>query len=149
MLSLALAKRIAALPDGQYRWFLGLVRREKKALRTGKPVKRVSRTIRQDARDIRWAHDVRDRDQWTCRRCGAMKVNGARIEAAHIVPRRYVATRYDLGNGLALCHTCHRWAHGDLTQFMMWVRDALMWDEYSGVLERLQARVPSWKGWRV
>lgn len=141
----AIVRYVSSLPVGEYRTLLGAIRRAWKSRQTGAPVKRLRRTIRQDARDIRWAHDVRDRDRWMCRRCGAMMVNGARIEAAHIVPRRYIKTRHDLMNGLALCRACHRWAHEDLTAFVAWVREEID----AAVLVKLFTEVPSWKGWRT
>lgn len=37
-----------------------------------------------------------------CQRCG-----GVGTDTAHIIPRRYAATRCDLENLLFLCRTCH------------------------------------------
>lgn len=31
--------------------------------------------------------------------------------AHHIIPRRYWSVRHDIGNGLAVCHTCHSDIH--------------------------------------
>ncbi len=40
-----------------------------------------------------------------CERCGLPKT----LECAHIVSRRYTATRTDLKNAWGLCNFCHRW----------------------------------------
>ena len=46
---------VASLPVGEYRSVLGAIRRAWKVKQTGKPVTRLRRTIRQDARDAAWA----------------------------------------------------------------------------------------------
>ena len=136
---------VSSQPIGKYRSIMGAIRRAWKSRQTGKPVKRLRRTIRQDARDVRWAADVRDRDFWKCRLCSASKAySGARIEAAHIVPRRYKAARHELINGLALCHQCHQWAHTHQTEFM----EAVDREVLPELVDRLYNLVPSWKGWR-
>lgn len=145
----AVIRYVSSLPVGEYRQVLGAIRRAWKSKQTGKSVKRLPRRLRLDAKGIRWSHDVRDRDKWMCRRCGAMKAGGAYLEAAHIVPRKYLATKYDVSNGLTLCGPvrlgvgCHAWAHEDLTAFMEFVREEVE----SSVLERLWELTPSWKGW--
>lgn len=137
---------VASLPVGEYRSVLGAIRRAWKAKQTGRPVKRLRRTIRLTAEDIRWAHEVKLRDSWCCQKCGeGWGPTTMHIEAAHIVPRRYKATRYLLENGIALCHKCHRDAHEDQTAFMQWVRGELD----PTVLAQLQQAVPNWKGWRT
>lgn len=40
-----------------------------------------------------------------CERCGAA---GIRLETAHIISRRYAATRCDPANAWCLCSGCHR-----------------------------------------
>ena len=66
--------------------------------------------------DELWAQIVKDKANWTCEHC---RVRGVRMEAAHVVGRRYRATRwgcyrivisktcYDLC-GHCLCHNCHQ-----------------------------------------
>jgi transposase len=57
----------------------------------------------------RWAKAVKDRDEWACRECGSKD----RLHAHHVKRwRDYPDLRYDVGNGLTLCHTCHEAAHG-------------------------------------
>ena len=133
---------VASLPVGEYRSVLGAIRRAWKAKQTGRPVKRLRRTIRLTPEDIRWAHDVKENHGWICFKCGVWSL---RLEAAHIVPRRYLATRHDVSNGVPLCHTCHRWAHSHQTEFMQWVRGELD----PAVLAQLQKETSTWKGWRT
>jgi hypothetical protein len=69
--------------------------------------------------DSVWAGLVRGRGK--CERCG--KRDG--LQAAHIVSRRYVATRHLLENGLCLCVGCHFWAHHNPTKFTWWLEEYL------------------------
>lgn len=59
--------------------------------------------------DKLWAKTVKDLAGWTCEHCG---VRGVRMEAAHVVGRRYRATRWGLFTGdlcgHCLCHNCHQ-----------------------------------------
>jgi hypothetical protein len=117
----ALIQKIAALPIGRYRYIMGQIRRA----RRGDVTKKIpSRRIRQDAADVRWSHDVRQRDKW-CRKCGIVieygKSTVGPLDAAHIVPRRYKKTRLLLENGLALCRKDHRWAHDHPADFKEWI----------------------------
>lgn len=60
-------------------------------------------------RSKEWAKAVKNRDGWTCRECGA--TDG--LHAHHIKRwRDYPELRYELSNGLTLCHPCHEKAHG-------------------------------------
>lgn len=62
------------------------------------------------------SREVKERDEYTCQRCG--KIDGewdAGIEQyvvvqwAHIHTREYHCTRWELENGLTLCKRCHVW----------------------------------------
>ena len=56
-----------------------------------------------------WVKAVKDRDGWQCTSCGAVGV----LHAHHIKRwRDYPALRYELSNGITLCHPCHEAAHG-------------------------------------
>lgn len=51
------------------------------------------------------------RDHSTCQWCGSR----TNIQWAHITSRRYLSTRWSLGNSLALCAGCHlKWHHRPL-----------------------------------
>ena len=51
-------------------------------------------------------HSLVVRSRGKCEACG--EADYARLQCAHIIPRRYNATRTDEGNALCLCWTCHR-----------------------------------------
>lgn len=52
-----------------------------------------------------WARAVISRDKATCQVCGAI---GVELHAHHIRPYKdHPELRYDLGNGLTVCHACH------------------------------------------
>ena len=135
----AVIRFIASLPPGEFRWIIGASRKAW-AAKNGKPRKRLR--LKLDTKDVRWSQDVRERDGHTCVYCLAGKDTGTSVQAAHIVPRRYLATRYDLLNGLSLCYQHHQWAHAEQSQFIAWV-----WEHYPGRARYLQQLVPTWKGW--
>lgn len=64
--------------------------------------------------DHRFAVAVKARDGWQCRACGSPY----KIQCAHVVSRRYHATRWLLANAMALCARCH----------MKYTNDPLGWD---------------------
>jgi hypothetical protein len=66
--------------------------------------------------DRRFAFHIKQRDAWICRACG----NFTRLQCAHIVSRRYHATRWMTGNAVTLCSACH-------VRFTM---DPLAWDAW-------------------
>ena len=74
---------------------------------------------------------IRTRDDWTCKACGSIK----NPQCAHIVSRRYRATRWDSRNAVCLCAGCH----------VRFTFDPLAWDawcqEYRGlVYQELRAQ---------
>lgn len=86
--------------------------------------------------DILWSKIIRN--YGACEKCGK---SGGRLEAAHIRSRVRLNLRYDLENGLCLCHACHRWAHQNPVDFTWWL------EKYLGreVLEELHEKdVPTY-----
>src|SRR3954453_9512536 len=78
----------------------------------GKPLRglffcyNVSVTI-QDC-DAKFSKLIRQRDGWTCQRCGERFPEGARnLHCSHFFGRSNKATRLDLDNCDALCSFCH------------------------------------------
>jgi len=56
-----------------------------------------------------WVKAVKDRDGWKCAQCGASD----QLHAHHIKRwKDHPALRYEVSNGVTLCHTCHELAHG-------------------------------------
>lgn len=91
--------------------------------RTSKPA-RVRKTARGKARhaaDLEWAKAIRESGPCAAQRARLLWAEDSsegifiyehrmcfgQIEAAHILPRRYAATRTDRRNGLPLCHAAH------------------------------------------
>lgn len=89
------------------------------------------KTLRNKA-DALWGKAVRQRDG-ACRRCGKTEV----LQAAHIISRRYKATRWDLDNGIALCRGCHHWNHHFPVEYDWWIRELIGEKKYESL--RLQA----------
>ena len=58
--------------------------------------------------DAAFSHWIRERDDWTCQRCGMGFVPGSvELHCAHIFGRGKPVTRVDPENAVALCWTCH------------------------------------------
>lgn len=65
--------------------------------------------MKRTAADARWSKAVRERDNYTCQRCGAVHASNSQgLHAAHIFSRGIKRIRHDLVNGIALCYGCHR-----------------------------------------
>ena len=57
-----------------------------------------------------WRNAVFQRDHYTCQKCEDNK--GGNLRAHHIKPyAEYPELRYDIDNGITLCHTCHELEH--------------------------------------
>ena len=51
---------------------------------------------------------VRERDNWTCVRCGLREINNKRhMSCSHYWSRRHISTRWELDNLCTLCWNCH------------------------------------------
>ena len=74
-----------------------------------------SKTIKR--RDKEFQVAVLERDGM-CQVCGRPA-----CAAHHIIGRRYMATRWDINNGIALCVDCHATAHREPKLFMKWLDD--------------------------
>ena len=85
------------------------------------------KTLRNKA-DRLWSLAIRERDG-ACRRCGTTE----RLQAAHVISRRYKAIRWDLRNGICLCMGCHHWNHHNPVEFDWWVQDLIGKDVYDAL----------------
>ena len=73
--------------------------------------------MKRDANDAKFSDMIRERDQWTCQRCGKIYVPPTRaLHSAHMFSRGKPRTRMDPLNACALCYGCHRYldTHPDL-----------------------------------
>ena len=74
--------------------------------------------------DDEWSRAIKERDGWTCQRCGTEYGKGSRgLHAAHIFSKgAHPSTRHDLENGTALCMRDHLyWAHYEPVEFYDWI----------------------------
>ncbi len=73
--------------------------------------------IKRTAEDARTSKLVRERDDWTCMRCGKQYPPNSRgLHAAHHFTRRTKVTRYDPDNLLSLCYGCHQFVDSHPTE---------------------------------
>ena len=67
--------------------------------------------IRGSKKFIEWRYKVKQRDDWTCQKCGTKSGNGKRVylEAHHKKSfARFPKLRFDVSNGITLCKSCHK-----------------------------------------
>lgn len=57
--------------------------------------------------DLLWSKAIKIRDKFSCQYCFRTNEE-VRVESAHIFGRINRSTRWDLENGVCLCHDCHR-----------------------------------------
>lgn len=104
----------------------------RKGIQLAKRRKRTSKNIPakgrlRDMADRLWSRAVRDDWDNRCAVCGKGKV-----EAHHLVPRQFNATRYELRNGISLCSHCHKFdaeisPHQNSAGWLMWL-EATHWE---------------------
>ena len=93
--------------------------------------------VKLSAEDRRWSLAVKERDVYTCRRCGSTNPPGTRsLHAHHIFTRARKSTRHDVDNGISVCFGCHMWSHRNPLEFHDWMKGELGPELY----EDLQAR---------
>lgn len=67
---------------------------------------------------------AKNRDNWTCIKCGRSKEEGWTMHGAHIMPVEWDGTAADPENIICLCATCHsmgrKSAHEDPIEFARW-----------------------------
>ena len=57
---------------------------------------------------------VRNRDNWTCQRCGTKYTPPTQgLHCSHYFSRRFMGTRFNLDNLISLCYGCHRLVESD------------------------------------
>ena len=89
--------------------------------------------------DRKWAATVKERDHWTCQRCGTVYPKKAQgLHAAHIFSRRFKRTRHDPINGVALCFGCHMHFHSNPLELHDWALDYLGTRSYNLLKKRAQ-----------
>lgn len=65
---------------------------------------------------------VLKRDGYRCRRCGTAKTTPKSLHVHHIAPwAGNKALRFDAGNAVTLCRTCHSWVHSKSNEAREWL----------------------------
>lgn len=101
--------------------------------KTGK-IDRKAKTNLMDRLDQHWRDQVRERDNWKCRKCGRKK-NQWTLEAHHVAARRLMPTRWELLNGLSMCKLpCHDWVTNNPDEGRTWACEVLGEDPYNAVV---------------
>ena len=85
-------------------------------MRVPKPKRRVTRKSLRAKADRLFSIFIRERDGNCCKHCGST----FQVQCAHIISRRYSATRWAEDNAVALCKKHH----------MKWTHDPLGWEEW-------------------
>lgn len=88
------------------------------------------------------------RSRGRCERCGIV---GVAFQCAHIIPRRYAATRTDPGNAWCLCAGCHLKTTEWASEHMDLIDSTIGFDAYEDLRIRAEAGVKAndayWQGW--
>lgn len=71
------------------------------------PKPKKNKGVRTGTLDKLVADDVKLRSGGFCKRCGK-QVGISQLQAAHIIPRVHLLTRWNLKNVYALCKVCHK-----------------------------------------
>ncbi len=83
--------------------------------------------LKRDKYDTLFSNMVRERDNWTCQKCGKYYPEGERqgLHCSHIFSRRHRATRWEPYNAVAHCYSCHQYLGGNPVIFEAWARTYL------------------------
>lgn len=100
---------------------------------------RTVKSVRKSCDNL-WSKIVRAMGR--CEKCGRIPGEGEinRLEAHHVYGRRNLRLRWDVKNGVSLCHPCHRWAEEYPIEFTDWFRNYRITD--ADYLEVVNARGP-------
>ncbi len=106
-----------------------------------KPAQRRVGGIRRDARDARFSKAVRQRDRFTCQRCGTVHAeNSSGLHAMHMFSRRIQATRFDMENAAAGCYGCHQYLDSHPNEKQAFFRQRLGDEAFDALSARAHAK---------
>jgi 5-methylcytosine-specific restriction endonuclease McrA len=76
---------------------------------------------------------VRERDAWTCQRCGSRDYP----QWSHIVTREYYCTRWEDDNAVIHCRDCHCWFTNHHTVGIYWFSKKWpeRWERINGIVQ--------------
>ena len=96
----------------------------------------------EDELDTLAAQACKKRHNWRCARCHKQHPTGGNLDAHHIVKRRVMATRWDLGNLMPLCrYTCHEHAELNPDDARDWACEWLGEEAYEALMARSRVLV--------
>jgi 5-methylcytosine-specific restriction endonuclease McrA len=84
--------------------------------------------------DKAFSREIRERDGWTCQRCGKRYVPPTKaLHSAHNFTRRTGVVRVDPSNAMALCYGCHQFIDSHAAEKEALFRGKFGDDEYERV----------------
>jgi hypothetical protein len=97
--------------------------------------------LKRDAADIRFSRMIRERDRWTCQRCGKVyDPSSMGLHAMHMFSRRIKATRLDPENACAGCYGCHQYLDSHPNEKLAFFRERLGDERFDALSARAHAR---------
>lgn len=97
--------------------------------------------IKRTAADVRFSKMIRERDNYTCQRCGAGHLPNSRgLHSAHCFGRGTGPTRLDPDNALALCYGCHQYLDSHGPEKHEFFRKALGDERFTALEARARSR---------
>ena len=122
---------------------LGAVETEKHC-RTCKcfaPKKKRSGGIKRSSLDATFSTMIRERDNWTCQRCGKVyEPKSQGLHSAHMFSRRIQATRLWPDNACALCFGCHQYLDSNPNEKLAFFRERLGDERFDALSDRARAK---------
>ena len=95
--------------------------------------------MKRSAADKAFSEFIRERDNWTCVKCGK-QAKGQGLHCSHIYSRRHQSVRFFSKNAKALCFSCHQWYGGNPVESGKWV-ESYLGGEALEELERRKSRI--------
>ena len=96
--------------------------------------------MKRTAEDARFSLMIRERDNWTCQRCGAVHLPKSQgLHSAHCFGRGKLRVRLDPDNAAALCYGCHRYLDTHPVEKHAWFRTRLGDERYEALELRSNA----------
>ena len=97
--------------------------------------------MKRTAADARFSQQIRERDGFTCRRCGAMHLpNSKGLHCAHMFTRRLQVTRFDPDNAAALCYGCHAYVDSHPSEKLAFFRGLLGDERFDALAARAHSK---------
>lgn len=96
--------------------------------------------------DLEFSRFIRERDNFTCQRCGTQHTpNSTGLHASHFIGRANRSTRWDPQNVDAMCNGCHQYLETHkATTYRAWKQDQLGEQAFLDLIRRSQ-QIKKWK----